>query len=122
MYCFEFSSYVSDDIFNGFSIVTLFLQAKDLRSSPENETGILEQGALPLPIFFLGAIILIANKDSEMCTDYLEHLHYRSAFNSTDLQPSSLSEALSKPPSAAAHIRNETNLLAGPKFDYNEGS
>lgn len=76
----------------------------------------------PSLFFSLGAIILIANKDSEMCTDYLEHLHYRSAFSSTDLQPSSLSEALSKPPSAAAHIRNETNLLAGPKFDYNEGS
>lgn len=67
--------------------------------------------------FFLSAIILIANKDSEMCADYLEHLHYRSAFSSTNLQPSFLSETLSKPPSAAAHIRNETNLLVDPKFD-----
>lgn len=71
---------------------------------------------LPPPpfFFFLGTIKVIANEDSEMRTDYLEHLHYRAAFSSTNLQPSFVSEALSKPPSAAVH---ETNLLAGPKFD-----
>lgn len=57
-----------------------------------------------------------------MHADYLEHVHYRAAFSSTNLQPSCLSEALSKPPSAAVHIRNETNLLVGPKFDYTESS
>lgn len=71
----------------------------------------------PPPLFFLGTIKVIANEDSEMCADYLEHLHYRAAFSSANLQPSFFSEALSKPPSAAVHIRNETNLLAGPKFD-----
>lgn len=52
-----------------------------------------------------------------MRADYLECSHYQAAFSSTNLQPSFLFEALSKPPSAAVHIRNETNLLAGPKFD-----
>lgn len=60
---------------------------------------------------------MIANQDSEMLPDYLEHLHCRAAFSSTNLQQSFLFEALSKPPPAAVHIRNETNLLVGSKFD-----
>lgn len=67
--------------------------------------------------FFLGTIKVIANKDREMSADYLECLHCRAAFSSTNLQQSFLSEALSKPPPAAVRIRNETNLLVGPKFD-----
>lgn len=81
---------------------------------------ILKQG--DTPCFFLGTIKVIANEDSEVQAGYLEHVQYRAAFNSTNLQPSCLSEALSKPPSAAVHIRNETNLLVGPKFDYAESS
>lgn len=52
-----------------------------------------------------------------MRADYLEHLHCRAAFSSTNLQQPFLSEALPKPPPAAVHIRNETNLLVGPEFD-----
>lgn len=67
--------------------------------------------------FFLGAMKVIADKRREMCADYLERLHCRAAFSSTNLQQSFLSEALSKPPPAAVHVRNETNHLVGPKFD-----
>lgn len=52
-----------------------------------------------------------------MQADHLEPLHCRAAFSSTDLQQPFLSEALSKPPPAAVHVRYETNLLVGPKFD-----
>jgi len=77
----------------------------------------IETGTFPPSLFFfLGTIKVIANEDSEMHADYLEHLHYRAA-ESTNLQSSFLSEALSKPPSAGAHVRNDPNPLVGPKFD-----